>query len=219
MRVSVHTAGRERRELTDVLDPTVFIVDDDAAVLDSVAELVTSVGLSAATFRSAKEFLDSFSPDRPGCLVLDVRMAHTSGLVLQEELNAIDARLPIVFISGHADISIAIRAIKAGAIDFVQKPYHDQQLLDAINEALRRDAETRQAADNNEVFTKGLAALTDREREILEHVVRGLSSKSIARTLDISYRTVELHRGHIMDKLRVHSVAELIRLVIEHRGS
>jgi FixJ family two-component response regulator len=219
VRVSVHTAGRERRELTDVLDPTVFIVDDDAAVLDSVAELVTSVGLSAATFRSAKEFLDSFSPDRPGCLVLDVRMAHTSGLVLQEELNAIDARLPIVFISGHADISIAIRAIKAGAIDFVQKPYHDQQLLDAINEALRRDAETRQAADNNEVFTKGLAALTDREREILEHVVRGLSSKSIARTLDISYRTVELHRGHIMDKLRVHSVAELIRLVIEHRGS
>ena len=202
-----------------MLDPTVFIVDDDAAVLNSVAELVTSVGLSAATFRSAKEFLDSFSPDRPGCLVLDVRMAHTSGLVLQEELNAIDARLPIVFISGHADISIAIRAIKAGAIDFVQKPYHDQQLLDAINEALRRDAETRQAADNNEVFTKGLAALTDREREILEHVVRGLSSKSIARTLDISYRTVELHRGHIMDKLRVHSVAELIRLVIEHRGS
>jgi FixJ family two-component response regulator len=201
-----------------VLDPTVFIVDDDAAVLDSVAELVTSVGLNAATFRSAKEFLDGFSPDRPGCLVLDVRMAHTSGLVLQEELNAIDARLPIVFISGHADISIAVRAIKAGAIDFVQKPYHDQQLLDAINEALRRDAETRQAADNNEVFTKGLAALTEREREILDQVVRGLSSKSIARTLDISYRTVELHRGHIMDKLRVHSVAELIRLVIEHRG-
>ena len=201
-----------------MLDPTVFIVDDDAAVLDSVAELVTSVGLSAATFRSAKEFLDGFSRDRPGCLVLDVRMAHTSGLVLQEELNAIDARLPIVFISGHADISIAIRAIKAGAVDFVQKPYHDQQLLDAINEALRRDAETRQAADNNEVFAKGLAALTEREREILDQVVRGLSSKSIARTLDISYRTVELHRGHIMDKLRVHSVAELIRLVIEHRG-
>lgn len=217
MRVPVHSAGREPGKLTHMLDPTVFIVDDDAAVVDSIVELVMSVGLSAATFHSAKEFRDNFNPGRPGCLVLDVRMAHTSGLALQEELNAIGATIPIVFISGHGDISTAIKTIKAGAVDFVQKPYHDQQLLDAINEALRRDAEGREAADDSEAFVKGFAALTEREREILEHVVRGLSSKSIAKELDISYRTIELHRSHIMGKLRVRSVAELIRLVIERR--
>jgi FixJ family two-component response regulator len=200
-------------------EPTVFIVDDDDAVLDSIAELVMSVGLRAATFRSAQEFRDSFNPERPGCLVLDVRMAHTSGLALQEQLNAIGARIPIVFISGHGDISIAIKTIKAGAVDFVQKPYHEQQLLDSINEALRRDADTRQVTDNGEGFAERLSALTERERDILEHVVQGLSSKSIARVLDISYRTVELHRSHIMEKLRVRSVADLIRLVIERRNA
>jgi two-component system response regulator DctR len=198
-------------------EPTVFIVDDDAAVLDSIAELVTSIGLRAATFRSAAEFRDSFDPALPGCLVLDVRMAHTSGPALQEELNAIEARIPIVFISGHADIAVAIKTIKAGAVDFVQKPYRDQQLLDSINEALRRDAENRRVSDDNEGFAERLAALTERERDVLEQVAKGLSSKAIARVLDISYRTVELHRGHIMEKLRVRSAAELIRLVIEQR--
>jgi FixJ family two-component response regulator len=200
-----------------MLDPTVFIVDDDDAVLDSIAELVMSVGLTAATFHSAQEFRESFNPERPGCLVLDVRMARTSGLALQEELNAIGARIPIVFISGHGDISIAIKAIKSGAVDFVQKPYHEQQLLDSINEALRRDAETREVTGSGEGFAERLAALTDRERGVLEHVVKGLSSKAIAKVLDISYRTVELHRSHIMEKLRVRSVAELIKLVIERR--
>jgi FixJ family two-component response regulator len=201
-----------------MVEPTVFIVDDDDAVLDSIAELVMSVGLRAATFRSAQEFRGSFDPERPGCLVLDVRMAHTSGLALQEELNAIDARIPIVFISGHGDISVAIKTIKAGAVDFVQKPYHEQQLLDSINEALRRDAEARQHTSSSEGFVERLASLTERERDVLEHVVQGQSSKSIARALDISYRTVELHRSHIMEKLQVHSVAELIRLVIERRN-
>lgn len=201
-----------------MLDPTVFIVDDDDAVLDSIAELVMSVGLNVATFRSAQEFRDGFNPERPGCLVLDVRMAHTSGLALQEELNAIGARIPIVFISGHGDIPVAIKAIKAGAVDFVQKPYHEQQLLDSINEALRRDAEARQINTSSENFTERLADLTDREREVLEQVVQGLSSKSIAKVLDISYRTVELHRSHIMEKLRVRSLAELIRLVVEKRN-
>jgi FixJ family two-component response regulator len=202
-----------------MLDPIVFIVDDDDAVLDSVAELVMSVGLRAATFRSAQEFRDSFNPEQPGCLVLDVRMAHKSGLVLQEELNEIGARIPIVFISGHGDISVAIKAIKGGAVDFVQKPYHEQQLLDSINEALRRDAETRQMSDSDDDFARHVAALTERERVILEHVVQGLSSKSIAKALDISYRTVELHRSHIMEKLRVRSAAELIRLVLERRNA
>jgi two-component system response regulator DctR len=200
-------------------EPTVFIVDDDAAVLDSIVELVTSVGLKAATFRSAQEFRASFKPEQPGCLVLDVRMAHISGPALQEELNAIGARIPIVFISAHADISVAIKTIKAGAVDFVQKPYREQQLLDSINEALRSDAAARQASSSGEGFAERLAALTDRERDVLDRVVKGLSSKAIARELDISYRTVELHRSHIMEKLQVRSVAELIRLIVERRNA
>ena len=198
-------------------EPTVFIVDDDDAVLDSIAELVTSVGLRAATFRSAQAFRASFNPEQPGCLVLDVRMAHTSGPALQDELNAIGARIPIVFISGHGDISVAIKTIKAGAVDFVQKPYREQQLLDSINEALRRDAEARQVISSGEGLSERLARLTEREREVLEQVVKGLPSKSIAKALDISYRTVELHRSHIMEKLQVHSSGELIRLVLENR--
>jgi FixJ family two-component response regulator len=200
-------------------DPTVFVVDDDDAVLDSIAELVRSVGLRATTFRSARAFMESLSHDQPGCLVLDVRMAHTSGPALQDELNAIGARIPIVFISGHGDIAVAIKTIKAGAVDFVQKPYREQQLLDSINEALRRDTEARQVTNSSEGFAERLATLTEREREVLEQVVKGLPSKSIARALDISYRTVELHRGHIMEKLRVRSAAELIRLVIERRNN
>jgi two-component system response regulator DctR len=199
-------------------EPTVFIVDDDAAVLDSIAELVMSVGLQAATFRSSREFLDGFDPELPGCLVLDVRMAHISGPALQDELNAIGARIPIVFISGHGDIAVAIKTIKAGAVDFVQKPYREQQLLDSINEALRRDAESRLVSNTGEGFAERLATLTEREHDVLEQVAKGLSSKSIARLLDISYRTVELHRGHIMEKLRVRSAAELIRIVIERRN-
>ncbi len=201
-----------------MLDPTVFIVDDDDAVLDSIAELVMSVGLRAATFRSAQQFLDSFNAEQPGCLVLDVRMAHKSGPILQEELNAIDAHIPIVFISGHGDISIAIKTIKAGAVDFVQKPYREQQLLDSINEALRRDAESRQENGGSNSLVKRLATLSERERGVLERVVRGMSSKAIAKEFDISYRTVELHRSHIMEKLRVRSVAELIRLMMERRS-
>jgi FixJ family two-component response regulator len=198
-------------------EPRVFIVDDDGAVLDSIAELMTSVGLKPTTFSSAQAFLDAFDPDQPGCLVLDVRMAYMSGTALQESLNALGARIPIVFISGHADVAVAIKTIKAGAVDFVQKPYRDQQLLDSINEALRLDAETRQVSSSSEGLAERLAALTEREREVLDQVVKGLSSKSIARALDISYRTVELHRSHIMQKLRVRSVAELIRLVLEER--
>ncbi|SDR63843.1 two component transcriptional regulator, LuxR family [Rhizobiales bacterium GAS113] len=196
-------------------EPTVFIVDDDEAVLDSIAELVSSVGLRVATFSSAQQFRDGFDSEQPGCLVLDVRMAHMSGLELQQELNAIGARIPIVFISGHADIPVAIKTIKAGAVDFVQKPYRDQQLLDSINDALRRDVVDRRGADARDGVAVRLALLTQREREVMDQVVKGLSSKSIARALNISYRTVELHRSHILDKLGVRSVAELIRLVFE----
>jgi FixJ family two-component response regulator len=198
-------------------EPTVFIVDDDEAVRDSIKELVGSVGLAAEAFGSAQQFLGAFEPARPGCLVLDVRMAHMSGPALQDKLNAMGASIPIVFISGYGDIPVAIKTIKAGAVDFVQKPYREQQLLDSINEALQRDAAARQATDAGDGVVEGEAMLTEREREVLDLVVKGLSSKSIATALGISHRTVELHRSHILDKLRVKSVAELIRLVVERR--
>src|SRR5512147_2810733 len=141
--------------------PTVFVVDDDEAVRDSIAELVGSIGLGAATFRSAQEFLDGYDRDRPGCLVLDVRMAHMSGPALQERLAAMGATIPIVFVSGHGDIPVAIKTIKAGAVDFVQKPYQNQQLLDSINEALGRDAAARESSKSGALFAQRSAALTD----------------------------------------------------------
>jgi FixJ family two-component response regulator len=199
-------------------EPTVFIVDDHAGVRDSIAELVDSVGLAHASFASAQQFLDAFDPAVPGCLVLDVRMAHMSGPALQERLNGMGARIPIVFISAHADIDVAVRTIRAGAVNFVTKPYRDQQLLDSINEALARDAAVRAAPGAGNAFAAKLATLSERERQVTDLVVAGQSSKAIARTLGISPRTVELHRGHVFDKLGVKSVAELVRLVVEHRA-
>ena len=193
-------------------DPTVFIVDDDEAFRDSVRELVSSVGLVAETFSSALDFLAAFDPARPGCLVLDVRMAHMSGPALQEKLLAMGSTLPIVFISGHGDIPVAIKTIKAGAVDFVQKPYRDQQLLDSINEALQRDAAARAATVASASFAERLQTLTDREREVMKLVVKGWSSKAIAMSLGISYRTVEVHRSHILEKAGVRTVPELIHL-------
>jgi len=199
-------------------EPTVFIVDDDEAVRDSIAELVSSVGMSSVTFGSAREFLDGYDPGRPGCLVLDVRMAHMSGPALQEKLLSTGARLPIVFISGHGDIPVAIKTIKAGAVDFVQKPYRDQQLLDSINEALQRDAAARVSVKSSEGFAERLTTLTDRERDVMNLVVQGWSSKAIARSLGISHRTVEVHRSHILEKLAVRTVPELIHLANRQPG-
>ena len=194
-------------------EPTVFIVDDDEAVRDSIQELVHSVGLNAEVYASAHQYLETFDPERPGCLVLDVRMAHMSGRALQAKLNEMHARIPIVFISGYGDIPMAVKAMKAGAVDFVQKPYHDQQLLDSINEALRRDAALRHGSVDHSEFEKRLRLLTEREREVMEWVVKGLSSKVIAQQLGISSRTVEAHRSRLLDKLAVGSLAELIHLI------
>jgi two-component system response regulator DctR len=199
-------------------DPTVFIVDDDEAFRDSVQELVSSVGLAAQSFRSASEYLEAFDVSRPGCLVLDVRMAHMSGIALQGRLKELGARIPIVFISGHGDISMAVTAIKDGAVDFVQKPYHEQQLLDAINEALRRDAAMRtpdEKSDGPDGLAARLATLTAREREVMDLALKGLPSKTIARELSISHRTVEQHRSRLLEKLEVGSMNELLRLQLD----
>jgi len=199
-------------------EPTVFIVDDDEAFRDSVKELVSSVGLAAETFQSALEFLDTYDPTRPGCLVLDVRMARMSGIALQAKLNATGARIPVVFISGHGDIAMAVGAIKDGAVDFVQKPYREQQLLDAINEALRRDAAQRAPVGGTSALAERVAMLTDREREVMNLALKGMPSKLIAKELSISHRTVEQHRSRLLEKLGVSSMSELMRLTYDRRA-
>lgn len=198
-------------------EPTVFIVDDDEAVRDSIYELASSVGLKAQTYRSAIEYLESFDATRCGCLVLDVRMARMSGLALRDRLREMGATIPIVFISAHGDIGMAVNAVKAGAVDFVQKPYHEQQLLDAVNEALARDAAARNVVGAGRDLASLLAPLTKREREVIALALKGLASKLIARELGISHRTVELHRSHALEKLCVDSVAELMRLIADRR--
>ena len=198
-------------------EPTVFIVDDDEAVRDSIKELVSSVGLAAETFPLAQSFLDAYDPMRPGCLVLDVRMTRMSGLALQAKLNEMNARIPIVFISGHGDVTMAVESIKAGAVNFVQKPYREQQLLDSINEALAKDAAVRSSVREHSTVAASLSALTDREREVMALTVQGLSSKLIAKELGISHRTVELHRSRVLEKLGVHTMAEVIRLAFLER--
>lgn len=199
--------------------PTVFIVDDDRGVRNSIRELLLSVGLAVETFESAQSFLDAFITARPGCLVLDVRMARMSGLALEAKLAEMGADIPIVFISGHGDISMAVNAIKRGAVDFVPKPYQEQQLLDAVNEALRRDALRRAPALDAGGLDERLQTLTPREREVLGLALKGHSSKGIARELGISHRTVELHRSNLLEKLGVASITELLRLKLLGSGA
>ena len=198
---------------------TVFIVDDDAAVRDSIRELAESVGLRAECYESGQAFLDNFQPQRFGCLVLDVRMAGMGGLVLQEKLNERRAGIPVIMITGHGDVPMAVRALQAGAVDFVQKPYRDQLLLDSINNALSIDAIARRSRAGKDKRDRQLAALTKREREVLDKLLTGSVSKQIARELGISSRTVEAHRQHLLRKLEVGSVKELmLHRVVRDRG-
>jgi FixJ family two-component response regulator len=193
-------------------EQTVFVVDDDAAVRDSIAELVESVGLKAETFESAAVFLEAFRPERPGCLVLDVRMAEMSGLELQQRLNDLGAGIPVVMLTGHGDVPMAVQAMKAGAVEFLQKPYREQALLDSINAALSLDAAITQSNVVADDFDQCLAALTDREREVLDHLLAGRTNKETAKTLAISPRTAEAHRHNLLRKFRVRSAKLLMRL-------
>jgi len=202
---------------------TVFIVDDDEAYRDSVRELVNSVGLTAQSYGSAFEFLDAFHPNLSGCLVLDVRMMRMSGITLQAKLAALGSRLPIVFISGHGEIEMAVTAIKSGAVDFVQKPYREQQLLDAIDEALRRNSAARPelaipTLNAGPELGQRLAALSPREVEVMGLALKGAPSKLIAKQLALSHRTVEHHRSRLLEKLGVSSIVELMRVMREQGG-
>jgi FixJ family two-component response regulator len=196
--------------MKDTQEQTVFIVDDDAAVRDSIQELVESVGLRAECYDSALAFLDAFMPQHPGCLVLDVRMAEMSGLVLQERLNELEARIPVIMLTGHGDVPMAVQAMRNGAVDFIQKPYREQALLDSINAAMNHDAAARRSSGAADDIERRLGSLTEREREVLGHILSGLTSKQIARELDVSPRTVEAHRKNLLRKLGIGSVKDLM---------
>jgi FixJ family two-component response regulator len=194
--------------------PTVFVVDDDAPVRDALKLLLRSVGHNVECFASAQEFLDAYHDDRPGCLVLDVRMPGMSGLELQERLNERRAILPIIFITGHGDVPMAVEALQAGALDFLQKPFRDQELLDRIAKALEKDTVNRRELIELRAIAERFADLTPRERKVMELVTQGKANKVIAGDLDISQRTVEIHRARVMEKTRASSLAHLVRMVL-----
>jgi two-component system, LuxR family, response regulator FixJ len=197
------------------LEPTVFVVDDDAGVRDAVRLLLRSVGLPARTFASAAEFLEEFDPQAPGCIVLDLRMPGMSGRELQKRLLEMGSRIPIIFVTAHGDVPTAVDAVKDGAVDFIQKPFQDQKLLDMINEALDLDRRLREKQREREAVEARAATLTPREREVMALVASGKLNKNVARELGISQRTVEIHRARVMEKMQARSVPELVQMILK----
>jgi two-component system, LuxR family, response regulator FixJ len=195
--------------------PTIFVVDDDTAVRDALKLLLRSVGHAVETYSSAQEFLEAYGEDRAGCLVLDIRMPGMSGLELQQKLNEKHSILPIIFITGHGDVPMAVEAMQAGAVDFIQKPFRDQDLIDRINQALEKDGANRAALGERNDIRRRLETLTPREREVLDLVVHGKANKVIAGDLKLSQRTVEIHRARVMEKMQASSLAHLVRMVLE----
>ena len=193
-------------------DATVFVVDDDEAIRDALKSLISSVGLDVETFASAQEFLQSRVSDIPGCLVLDVRLPGLSGLDLQSELANANIHTPIIFITGHGDIPMTVRAMKAGAVEFLTKPFREQDLLDAIQQALERDRAARELRVETAELRARYDSLTPRESEVMRIVITGLLNKQIAGELGTSEITIKLHRAQVMHKMRADSLADLVRM-------
>lgn len=193
-------------------EATVFIVDDDAQVRESLQDLIRSVGLRVELFASAQEFLRGQYPDAPTCLVLDVRMPGLSGLDLQKQASEAGLEIPIIFITGHGDIPMTVRAMKAGAIEFLSKPFRDQDLLDAIQQALERSRKAREQRAVTKELRRRFALLTPRQREVMERVVAGLINKEIGAELGISEKTVKIQRHQVMEKMGARSLPELVRM-------
>jgi len=193
-------------------DPIVFVVDDDPSMREALADLIASVGLSVEAFKSAPEFLERRRPDAPACLVLDVRLPGLSGLDLQRELLRTEAPIPIIFITGHGDIPMSVRAMKEGAVEFLPKPFRDQDLLDAIQHGIEIDRVARQERTVVAAVRRRYESLTKREREVMKLIVLGLLNKQIAARLGSSEVTVKMHRGQVMRKMKAESVIQLARM-------
>ncbi len=200
--------------------PVIMVVDDDAGVRSAMRALLKSVGLESQLFTSAREFLAAYQPAQPGCLLLDIRMPGTSGLELQQQLNLRGAVLPVIFMTGHGDVPMAVEAMQQGAFDFLQKPFRDQDLLDRIQRALVKDAESRATLREHSRIRTHLESLTAREREVLDLLTQGKQNKAIAQDLGVSPRTIEIHRARVMEKMNAQSVAELVRMMLDlkHAG-
>src|SRR3984885_6379510 len=197
---------------------TVYVVDDDDGMRRALSLLLSTVGYKTAAFASPKEFLVQFKADIAGCLVLDIRMPGMSGLELQQHLNRTGSMLPVIFITGHGDVPMAVQAMKEGAFEFIQKPFRDQDLLDRINHALQQDAESRNNLARRADVVRRLETLTPRERQVMDMVVDGSANKVIAIDLNLSERTVEIHRAKVMEKMGARSVAHLVKLHLSLRS-
>jgi FixJ family two-component response regulator len=196
-------------------DQTVFIVDDDEGVRDGLSLLLDTVGQQCELYEGGHEFLDAYDGEKRGCLVLDIRMPRMTGLDLQKKLLEMGSRLPIIFITGHGDIPMAVEAMRRGALDFIRKPFREHDLLERINEALSIDENAHRKAQDRQELAKKLSSLSEREREVFERVADGKMNKVIAGELGISERTVEVHRGQVMKKLGVKTLAQLVRAKID----
>lgn len=200
-------------------EPVVFIVDDDEAMRSSLRWLIESVGMKVETYDSADRFLASYYPGRAGCLLLDVRMPGMSGLELQAYLTREQIKIPVIVITGHGDVAMAVRAMKAGAVDFIEKPFNDEVLLNSLRTALAFDERQRQLQTRRAQIATRLAELTPREHEVMDMVTDGLSNKDIAAALGVSAKTVEAHRARVMDKMGAESLAELVRMALLTRAA
>ena len=194
-------------------EPTVFIIDDDEAVRRFLSGLIASVGLHVETYASAQEFLDADEPSQPGCLLLDIRMPGMSGLELQKELASRNIRIPILILTGHGDVQVAVHAMKAGAVDFIEKPFNNELLLDRVQNAVAESVEADSTRVRRDQIMGRVELLTPREHQVLDIVAAGETNKGIARRLDISEKTVEIHRARVMEKMQAKSLADLVKMV------